>query len=247
MEFLMTEFLMTEFLMTEFLMTEFLMAEGRPAPTHDLIRLRAPIKLTGDAPPPAWVEVALGQIPWVVVRRGHIRDGIVPVGVRGVTRSHRCAAHLAVAEIAERLSPESLTVSGRIIEQKRKEAVPALAALDCVADVLMRRGHRWGPGGSVGFELATGIATATAVSDLDLILRQDHPLAPDRAADLLEALVQAAAPARIDVMLETPMGGVALANLAARQSQVLVRTPFGPRLADDPWMGNAAPSFQAAL
>ena len=32
---------------------------GRPATTHDLIRLREPIALTVDAPVPAWVEPAL--------------------------------------------------------------------------------------------------------------------------------------------------------------------------------------------
>jgi phosphoribosyl-dephospho-CoA transferase len=217
-----------------------------PAPTHDLIRLRAPIKLAGDAPPPAWVELALREIPWVVVRRGHIRDGIVPVGVRGPTRSHRFAAWAAISEIADRLSPEELIVAAPIIERKRMDAVPALGALDRVAELLMRRGYRWGPGGSVGFELATGFATATPLSDLDLILRQDRRLEPDRATDLLAALVEAAAPARIDVMLETPIGGVSLANLAAMQSQVLVRTPFGPRLAADPWMVDATASFQAA-
>jgi phosphoribosyl-dephospho-CoA transferase len=219
---------------------------GSPAPTHDLIRLRAPIKLADDTPVPAWVEPALGQIPWVVVRRGHIRDGMIPVGVRGLTRSHRLAAFVAVAEIADRLSPEDLTVSGRVIEQKRKDAVPALAALDRVADLLVRRGYRWGPGGSVSFELATGIATATALSDLDLILRQDRRLEPDKATDLLAALAKAVAPARIDVMLETPSGGVPLADLASMRAQVLVRTPFGPRLSVDPWTVDAA-AVESAL
>ena len=32
---------------------------GRPATTHDLIRLREPIALTVDASVPAWVEPAL--------------------------------------------------------------------------------------------------------------------------------------------------------------------------------------------
>jgi phosphoribosyl-dephospho-CoA transferase len=220
---------------------------GSPAPTHDLIRLRSPIKMAVDASVPAWVEPALRQIPWVVVRRGHIRDGMIPVGVRGPTRSHRFAALVAVAEIADRLSPEDLTVSSRVIEQKRKDAVPALAALDHVPGLLVRCGYSWGPGGSVGFELATGIATATALSDLDLILRQDRRLEPDRATDLLAALAKAAAPARIDVMLETPIGGVPLADLAAMRAQVLVRTPFGPRLLADPWMVDATASFEAAL
>jgi phosphoribosyl-dephospho-CoA transferase len=85
------------------------------------------------------------------------------------------------------------------------------------------------------------------LSDLDLILRQDRRLEPDRATDLLAALAKAAAPARIDVMLETPIGGVPLADLAAMRAQVLVRTPFGPRLSIDPWMVDAATSFEAAL
>src|SRR5580658_8236636 len=115
----------------EFLTAECL-TDGRPAPTHDLIRLRAPIKLAGDAPPPAWVELALGQIPWVVVRRGQVRDGIVPVGVRGVTRTHRFAALVAISGIADRLSPEDLIAAVPVIEQKRKDGVPAPAALDRV-------------------------------------------------------------------------------------------------------------------
>jgi hypothetical protein len=36
-------------------------------------------------------------------------------------------------------------------------------------------------------------------------------------------------------MLETPRGGVSLADLAAMPAQVLVRTPDGARLAADPW------------
>jgi phosphoribosyl-dephospho-CoA transferase len=207
------------------------------APTHDLIRLRKATVLAADAPVPAWVEPVLRQIPWVVVRRGHVRDGMMPVGVRGLTRSQRFAAFVAVADIAARFSPEDLTVSGYVIEQKRKDAVPALNALGAVANLLMRRNYRWGPGGSVGFEIATGVATATALSDLDLILRQDHRLEPNQAIELLGALAQAA-PARIDVMLETPNGGVSLADVAARPGQMLVRTPDGPRLSNDPWMAD---------
>ena len=208
---------------------------GSPAPTHDLIRLREPIELTVDAPVPSWVEPVLRRTPWVVVRRGHVRDGMMPVGVRGMTRQQRFAAFLAVSEIADRLSPEDLAASPHVIERERKDAVPALAALARVATVLACRGQRWGPGGSIGFEIATGVAAATPSSDLDLILRQDRRLGPDEAVDLRAALAEAAAPARVDVLLETPGGGVSLADLAARPEQVLVRTPEGPRLTADPW------------
>jgi phosphoribosyl-dephospho-CoA transferase len=212
---------------------------GRPAPTHDLIRLREPIALPVHAPVPAWVEPALRRTPWVVVRRGYVRDGMMPVGVRGQARQQRFAAVLAVAEIADRLSPEELTDSRYVIERKRKDAAPALAALARVAPILASRGYHWGPGGSVGFEIATGVATATSSSDLDLILRQDHRLGLDEAIDLRAVLAEAAAPARVDVLLETLRGGVSLADLAAMPARVLVRTPDGPRLPVDPWMEGA--------
>jgi phosphoribosyl-dephospho-CoA transferase len=212
---------------------------GTPAPTHDLIRLREPLVLKVDGPAPAWVESVLRRTPWVVVRRGYIHDGMMPVGVRGMTRPQRFAALLAVAEIAERLAPEELTVSRYVIAQHRKDAVPALAALARVAPLLARRGYRWGPGGSVGFELATGVPTAIASSDLDLILRQARRMEMREALALRAALVEAAVPARIDVLLETPRGGVSLADLAAGPTHVLVRTPDGACLVDDPWMVDA--------
>jgi phosphoribosyl-dephospho-CoA transferase len=212
---------------------------GRPAPTHDLIRLREPIALTVDAPVPAWVEPALKRTPWAVVRRGHVHDGMIPVGVRGLARRERFAAVLAVGEIADRLSPEELTESRYVIARRRMDEAPALAALARVAPILASRDYRWGPGGSVGFEIATGVATATSSSDLDLILRQDHRLGLDEAIDLRAVLAEAAAPARVDVLLETPRGGVSLADLAAMPARLLVRTPDGPRLTADPWMSGA--------
>src|SRR5262249_13207746 len=180
--------------------------------------------------------------------RGYIQAGRIPVGVRGMTRSQRLAAWLAVADVAERRSPEELWdgVENRPTpglayapRQTRREAVPALAALARVAPTLPRHGYGWGRGGSVGFELATAEATATASSDLDVILRQACRLGPDEARALQAALVEAAAPARIDALLETPRGGVSLADLAAAPTRVLVRTPDGPRLAADPWAADA--------
>jgi phosphoribosyl-dephospho-CoA transferase len=220
---------------------------GAPAPTHDLIRLWEPTAVTANGQPP-WVEAALRRTPWVVVRRGRIQAGEIPVGVRGLTRSQRFAAWLAAADIAERRSPEELwdRIENRPAPglacarwQTRLEAVPALAALGRVATLLALRGYRWGPGGSVGFELATGVATVTTASDLDVILRQARRLEPDEARALLAALAEAAAPARIDALLETPRGGVSLADLAAAPTRVLVRTPDGPSLAADPWAADA--------
>ena len=205
-----------------------------PAPTHDLIRVRSPAIVAdmADCAVPSWVESALARTPWVVVRRGHIQDGKIPVGVRGMTRSQRFAAWLSIDKIAERRSPEGL-VDG--VLKNRHASNPALVALLRVTPVLKRYGYRWGPGGSVGFELATATPAVTASSDLDIILRQPHPLKSDEAQVLHTALMEAAAPVRIDAILETPRGGVSLAELAAAPNRVLVRTPDGPLLVTDPW------------
>jgi phosphoribosyl-dephospho-CoA transferase len=95
----------------------------------------------------------------------------------------------------------------------------------------------WGPAGSGGFELATGVPTATGSSDLDLLIRAperlDHAMAGRLLSELL-ALAQRAG-VRIDAQLETPSGGVALAELAAGKSHVMARANTGASLVTDPW------------
>jgi phosphoribosyl-dephospho-CoA transferase len=200
-----------------------------------------------DNSAPEWVAAVLRQTPWVVVRRGYFQDGSIPVGVRGATRTQRFATLLAIAEIAEQVSPEELTDFRSVFQPTRRDAVPALAALARVAPLLERRCYRWGPAGSVGFELATGAAITTASSDLDVILRQAYRPEPHEAAALRAALAEAAAPARIDVLLETPHGGVSLADLAARPTHVLVRTPHGARLVGDPWIADTSSALIRAV
>ena len=221
------------------------LTEGVQAPTHDLIQLRPPIALISDERAPSWVAPALQRIPWVVVRRGYVRNAMLPVGVRGAMRSQRFGAFIAIAQITERLSPEDLAASSHFVEQQRKNEVPALAALDRIAPLLLRRKYRWGPGGSVGFEIATGVAASNTASDLDLILRQDCRLERSEAIELMMTLAELAAPARIDVLLETPLGGVSLADLAAERGQTLIRTSRGPRLSLDPWLTDDMALFEA--
>ncbi len=66
----------------------------------------------------------------------------------------------------------------------------ALAALAGVAARLARRGYRWGPGGSVGFELGTRVATATASSDREVTDCQARRLEPHEAPALRAALTE---------------------------------------------------------
>ncbi|WP_020185606.1 malonate decarboxylase holo-ACP synthase [Methylopila sp. 73B] len=199
---------------------------------HDLLRLTTPGALAAvDAPD--WVAQSLAAAPWVVVRRAGLTRGRIAVGVRGVSRAERFAAFTAEDAIAERLSPEDLR------NHAPSRAHPAFAALAQLGPALDDAGLPWGPAGAAGYELATGRPALTATSDLDLVLRADA--ATDMRA--LPAVSEAAAraPLRVDVLVETPGGAVALDELLGGSAEVLLRTPQGPRLAslDELWV--AAP------
>ena len=71
-------------------------------------------------------------------------------------------------------------------------------------------------------------------SDLDLVIYAPHTVLPDEVRCFWNVLD--VAPARIDVRLETPAGGFSLEEyVRGGQDRVLLRTPTGPILTDDPW------------
>lgn len=209
----------------------------RPEPaTHALLRVADARALAGTIP--AWAAAALARAPWVVVRRARTRDGLLPVGVRGARRTERLAAWLSPDAVLECLRPPELAARGGWRSGARAVQVPALAALEAVAGLMRRYELDWGPCGSVGFELASGYATATGESDLDLMVQVRA--APPRAlaAGLHAALARL--PVRADVLLEGPLGAVALAEYAAAGAPVMLRTVDGPRLVHDAWGASAA-------
>jgi phosphoribosyl-dephospho-CoA transferase len=116
-------------------------------------------------------------------------------------------------------------------------AFVALAALQRAFAGSELNAFTWGPTGSAGFELATQTPTISTASDLDILIRL-----PDRCdqatiaafSDLLADVARRAG-TRIDAQLETPAGGVALAELVAGKSRVLARASDGARLIADPW------------
>ncbi len=128
--------------------------------------------------------------------------------------------------VVNTVSPEDLARC----EVTAGHRVPALRTLDEVRVALDRTGLMWGPTGSVGFELATGVSTATDASDLDLLMRLPH-VGPDVLAQLthLHRLFMEQ-PAHIDCQIETVWGAAALAELIADQPEILMRTGTGPRL-----------------
>jgi len=198
---------------------------------HDLVRLSEPgAVLNADPAPPAWVAPALATAPFAVVRRcGAAPSGMVPVGVRGRTRGERFAAQVPVAAIAGCVVPERLAVERAWEQARRREGVPALAALAAAAPWLEALRLPWGPVGGIGFELATGIPVLTAASDVDLLVRAAGPFDLGKLQALAARL--ATMSVRFDVQLELAEGAVALAELVREApGTVLLRTARGPRL-----------------
>ncbi len=212
---------------------------------HTLLRLRHADDLIWDEGRPDWAVSALQLAPWVVVRRAAPRPRLWPVGIRGGLRLQRCAAWLPDAAVEDFVTPEMLVATRSWRQRPCADAIPALALLDEVEAILRAHGYagRWGPGGSVGFELASTLPCVSPGSDLDLVLRAHEPIAVRDAAALWAALSEL--PARVDALLETPAGAVALAEYARGKGVVMLRTPRGSRLVADPWLAGAASVLSA--
>lgn len=199
---------------------------------HDLLRVA---RLAPCDNEPDWVRGALARAPWVVVRRTRAAEGVLAVGVRGNVRSERFGTWLGIEDIESSASPEDLLEVDPLHARRALPAFIALAALRTTASSL--RNHVWGPTGSAGFELATGVPTLTASSDLDILIRVPQRISRAAINSLAQAFAQAASRAgtRIDAQLETPAGGVALAELAMHKPRVLARASSGAQLVADPW------------
>jgi phosphoribosyl-dephospho-CoA transferase len=208
-------------------------ARWRP---HDLLRLRA---LQAFDDEPAWVRDAFERAPYAVVRRALAADGVVAIGVRGVERAQRYGAWAQAEDVVTVVSPEALIKARPLAGRATLPPFVALARLagqhsDANSPLSQ---FVWGPTGSAGFELATQMPAVTGSSDLDLLIRTPEPLSQAIAGELLEQLQTLAEQTgiRVDAQLETPAGGVALVEWAARKARVMARHARGPHLIADPW------------
>lgn len=206
--------------------------EFRP---HDLLRFHpSSFEVPTDAP--AWAARELTrEEPWVVVRRAVPEPGMAAVGVRGSVRRERWALCVPLSRVRKRVTPEALAGERRweSIRAPRRE-LPAFAALEAVVGLLEGRGLVWGPGGSVGYELASRLPAVTGESDLDLILRCPAPLPVADAREIRDGL--ASLSVRVDAQVDTGFGSFALAEWATG-GEVLLRRARGPVLTKNPWDG----------
>jgi phosphoribosyl-dephospho-CoA transferase len=187
---------------------------------HDLLEIDV-ARFAPAAPP--WVAESLRRTPFVVVRRGNVTDDDIPVGIRGAHRSERWATSCHPNRVKRVLTPESL------LGLEISDRMPALRTLRLLKE---RWGCGWGPGGSVGFELATGEPTVTPESDLDAVIYAAQPLDMREARSLLSCT--RGLPAVVDARVETPRAGFSLAEYV-KGTKLLLKTPQGTVLGTDPW------------
>ena len=204
---------------------------------HDLLEIfpeaLKPAKERDERPAPAWVQESLSKTPFVVVRRGVSSEATIPVGVRGAERNQRWAASLPTGSVKRVITPPEL-MEQWTGNSSRDQEITALAALKTLQSRWKEIAYPWGPGGSVGFELATGTATAKAGSDLDVLIYADHPFSIEWAQWLGETIEDL--PVRVDLLVETPTCGFSFHEyLRVYPRRLLLRTPHGSKLGSDPW------------
>ena len=203
---------------------------------HDLLKID-PKDMISHSIIPEWVFHSLDIAPFVVVRRVHAPRGQAAIGIRGKERNQRFGAFLPEHCVLKQIKPEDLT--GK--DQWKGKQSPVFAAMELVGDLFNHHRLSWGPGGSVGFELASGVETVTSKSDLDLIIRSPKPMRLNRAREMVEELEKIQI--RVDVQVETPAGAFSLVEYARGPGPVLLKTMFGPKLSSNPWDVSKASSL----
>jgi phosphoribosyl-dephospho-CoA transferase len=195
----------------------------------------------GDQCVPSWVFRELRKTSWVVVRRGVATRDRIPVGIRGPERSQRWAALCPPNAIQQIVTPTDLLQRFEITKDLHEP--PACRGLGLLAVDWRWLTHcRWGPGGSVGFELATGKRTTTPRSDLDIVVYADEHLSRSDAQRLLASTRDLEV--GVDIRVETPVCGFSLAEYARPIARsILLRTSAGPVLGGNPWNGNLRSMF----
>ncbi|KRL88210.1 phosphoribosyl-dephospho-coa transferase [Lacticaseibacillus pantheris DSM 15945 = JCM 12539 = NBRC 106106] len=199
---------------------------------HTLVRLKAINGLTSTLPLPDWATSMLNETPYVIIRRGAQADRI-PVGLRGYQKSQRFAAFVPTTQLAEAITPqEALSLLPQL--DAARAQLPAFQKLKSVRPLL--EGYDWGVGGSLQFELVTGLKMARAESDVDVIMtRPDRPMSVVSAQELIWQL-QELAGAHADIQVVHGQNGFSLEEYAQhRDRRIMIKTASGPQLTADPW------------
>ena len=199
--------------------------------THYLLEIDPNQFMTYQTSVPEWVEESLRQSPFVVVRRGAAIDEKIPIGVRGAERNQRWPAFCHAKLVKRILTPPQLL---DLLPPARLSVVPALRSLHLLKERWMDLDHPWGPGGSVGFELATGKEVVNPESDLDIVIYAKTRMTIDEAGFLWIRAMDL--PSVVDIRVETTLYGFSLGEFVSQSpGAILLRSTSGFMFGRDPW------------
>jgi phosphoribosyl-dephospho-CoA transferase len=200
---------------------------------HDLVWIRTEAAFVPDDAP-MWVSDILKRTRLAVVRRSAAPEGCVSIGIRGNLRHQRYSTFARSVDVTLHHTPESLAPELDSLEAEGiGYTLPAWRALRAVTLFFGKSRFVWGPVGSVGFHLATGLDVLTVESDLDVVLR--FTVAPDRMQLEDFKRVIDGLEVRVDALLEGPAGAVSLEEFLQRPDRLLIKTETGPRLGAFVW------------
>jgi len=193
---------------------------------HDLVKIRGVGELISTQPLPDWAIDSLDKTPFVVVRRAEFLENFLPIGIRGNSRGERLGAYLSASPPLKVITPYALSDVSNWQALYEHYLPPAIESLLRIKPLLNISGYEWGPTGSAGFELATGCKTLKESSDLDLVIDMPDRIGLQLAKELLQEL-QHLTTVRLDIQLNTPIGGIAMQEFI-NSDAVLIKTSKGP-------------------
>lgn len=195
-----------------------------PPRCHDLLQLAPAACARLARSGPAWLGAALQQRPWGVVRQGPRPAGAVPIELQGLGPAQRHADWVEAPQVQACLQPARLLQRWCAGAAPRSAAWPAglQAAGQRLHEALTALGlHDAGPTGPWALALALASSEACcpgevqSVWPLALVIRPAALPTPAQAARWRCVLEQAAAPWGLQVVLDSPAGALALAELAS--------------------------------
>ena len=176
---------------------------------------------------PEWFEKTTPF--YATIRRGRAEKGYLPVGLRGKERNQRFAFELLLEAVDTVIQPWSLIKKSSFREEEIAH-YPVYQAYKQAAEIL--QGAKWGVGGSLGFELATGRPTVKPTSDFDLLIYANEPA----ELPLLAIQQHLAYFQQVDTQIISQKGGFSLKEYLKNPSKkLLMKTISGPVLTDELW------------
>lgn len=192
---------------------------------YDILKLKSCGEDCFDTKLPMWATEFVERTPYVVVKRGEEKTGMVPIGIRGITRQQRFGCYMNLDNISQVYKPYELLEFKSNCGLWNKVASLLPGIFETYKDRVT-----YGPTGSVGFELATGFKATTISSDLDLLIQTEEPLEVEIAKKILVQLLKINI--KMDITLGISMGYVALEEYCNGQAPYLVKTNYGERLVE---------------